>query len=87
MPRIAAYAGLLIAVAAVCAGCSTASVTGTPSPAPSAAKAGGSVRLSGWQLNLPLAGKHGTAAIVNPASASPPWLGTDGSGALATGPG
>jgi Alginate lyase len=67
---------------ATCAGCSTSSVTGNPSPAPSASATGGSVSLSGWQLTLPLAGKHGTAAIVNPASVSPPWLSTDQSGAL-----
>jgi hypothetical protein len=77
-----AYASLLMVVAAVCAGCSNSSVNGTPSAAPSTSAAGGSVSLSGWQLTLPLAGKNGTAAIVNPAAAAPPWLSTDASGGL-----
>jgi hypothetical protein len=77
-----AYACLLIVMAAVCAGCSVSTVKGTPSPAPSTSATGGSVSLSGWQLTLPLTGKHGTAAIVDPAAASPPWLSADDSGGL-----
>jgi Alginate lyase len=60
----------------------SSTVKGTPSPSPSNS-AGGSVSLSGWQLTLPLAGKNGTAAIVTPAVASPPWLSTDDGGGLA----
>jgi hypothetical protein len=81
LPRLAAYAGLVLAVAAVCAGCSTSSVTGSPPPVPSDAPTGGAVSLAGWQKTLPLAGKHGAAAVVSPAATSPPWLNTDGSGA------
>jgi hypothetical protein len=72
---------LLIVVATVCVGCSVSTVKGTPSPIPSTS-AGGSASLSGWQLTLPLAGKNGTAAIVNPAVASPPWLSADDRGGL-----
>lgn len=73
---------LVIVVAATCSGCSVSTVKGIPSPAPSTSATGAGVSLSGWQLTLPLAGKHGTAAIIDPAAASPPWLSTDGSGGL-----
>ena len=69
-------------VAAVCVGCSVSTVKGTPSPTPSTSATSGSVSLSGWQLTLPMAGKNGAAAIVNPATASPPWLSTDDNGGL-----
>ncbi len=81
-PGSAAPASLLILAAAMCAACTVSSIQGAPSTAPSTSAAGGSVSLTGWQLTLPLAGKHGTAAIVNPAALSPPWLSTDDSGAL-----
>jgi hypothetical protein len=82
-PQSAAYISLLIVVVAVCVGCSVSTVKGTPSPSPSTSATSGSVSLSGWQLTLPLAGKNGAAAIVDPAAASPPWLSTDDSGGLA----
>lgn len=80
--RNAAHAGLSIMALVMCAACSVSSLNGNPSPAPPTSATGGSVSLSGWQLTLPLPGKHGAAAIVNPAAPSPPWLSTDNSGAL-----
>jgi Alginate lyase len=59
-PPSVASISLLIVVAAVCVGCSVSTVKGTPFPAQSTSSTVGSVSLSGWQLTLPLAGKHST---------------------------
>jgi len=42
-----------------------------------------SVDLAGWKLTLPLASKKGTAASVEPADSSPPWLTRQSNGVLA----
>ncbi|HEX4249516.1 MAG TPA: polysaccharide lyase family 7 protein [Pseudonocardia sp.] len=44
---------------------------------------GASVDLSGWKLTLPLASKKGSAASVDPAASSPPWLTQQDNGVLA----
>jgi Alginate lyase len=57
----------------------------TPAPLPSVAPAPQQVEpiaLSGWKLTLPVAGPKGTAASVDPAEISPPWLAEDPSGGL-----
>ncbi len=68
--------GLLCLLATACA-----TEHGNPHPAPDTAQAtaplpAGPVTLTGWQLTLPMAGRKGDAAIVDPAAASPPWLTT-----------
>jgi alginate lyase len=77
--RISRWLALVVLLCA--AGCG---VTGTPHPAPGTAAAPavptGPVRLAGWKLTLPVAGRKGDAATVNPAAISPPWLVADGSG-------
>ena len=68
--------GLLCLLATACA-----TEHGNPHPAPDTAQAtaplpAGPVTLTGWPLTLPMAGRKGDAAIVDPAAASPPWLTT-----------
>jgi Alginate lyase len=40
------------------------------------------VTLSGWKLTLPVAGRKGDAAAVDPAAATPPWLVADSAGGV-----
>lgn len=63
------------------AGCGTE--PGKPHPAPDTTPRStpatgplptGPVTLTDWQLTLPIAGRKGDAAIVNPAAPTPPWL-------------
>ena len=42
----------------------------------------GPVTLDGWKLTLPVVGRKGDAATVNPAAVSPPWLQADRHGGL-----
>ena len=71
---------LLCAAAAGCgvAGTPHAVPEGTPAPAVPA----GPVILAGWKLTLPIAGRKGDAATVDPATVAPPWLTPDGHGGL-----
>ena len=59
-------------------------VAGTPHPVPPTAPAvpNGPVTLAGWKLTLPIAGRKGDAATVDPAAVSPPWVEADGQGGL-----
>jgi Alginate lyase len=69
---------LVAVLAGVLASCSTSSAPPpAPAPAPTPAPA-----LEGWKLTLPTANEKGGAATVDPAAPSPPFLTTDGSGAL-----
>ncbi len=58
-------------------------VPATSAASPTAQPATGPVALDGWKLTLPVAGPKGTAAGVDPARFSPPWLTQDPSGGLA----
>lgn len=51
-------------------------------PAPPAPAVPGAPTLDGWKLTLPTVNAKGSAAIVDPAQASPPYLTTDDAGAL-----
>ena len=66
------------------AGCS--SVSGIPHPDQTAAAAAppvnGPLTLSGWKLTLPVAGKNGGAASINPARSMPPYLVAEGNGSV-----
>ncbi len=83
--RIGAWGCVSVLVGALCVGCST--VAGIPHPG-SAAPSGpppavnGAVALSGWKLTLPVVGKKGDAAGVDPATPVPPWLVAEGNGTL-----
>jgi hypothetical protein len=73
---LAGTIGLLCALATGCA-----TEQGKPHPTPGTATATaplltGQVTLGDWQLTLPMAGRKGDAAIINPATAAPPWLTT-----------
>lgn len=76
------------AAAVVCATVAGCAVHGTPHAAPPPASPSvpaapaGPVTLSGWKLTLPVAGRKGDAAIVDPAAATPPWLVPDGHGGV-----
>lgn len=68
-------------VGAAAVGCASEPGSQHPTPAPAAvAPPTGPVVLSGWKLTLPVAGKKGDAAIVDPAAPTPPWLVTDPNG-------
>jgi hypothetical protein len=57
--------------------------TGPPGAAPSGAQpAPGTVNWEGWKLTLPVEGKKGNAAIVEPAALTPPWLTANADGSL-----
>ena len=79
--RISRWVAIVVLVGAAAVGCG---VPGTPHPIPTAAPAvpSGPVTLAGWKLTLPVVGRKGDAATVNPAAVSPPWLQTDGHGGL-----
>lgn len=68
----------------VLAGC--AGQAGVPHPAPPTVEGqpapNGPVALSGWKLTLPVAGRKGDAAIVDPAASTPPWLVVDADGGV-----
>ncbi|MBV9922907.1 MAG: polysaccharide lyase family 7 protein [Pseudonocardia sp.] len=53
-----------------------------PVPATTTAAPTRPVALSGWKLTLPIPGRKGHAAIVDPAAPTPPWLILDPSGGL-----
>ncbi|MDT7601614.1 MAG: hypothetical protein QOK26_3691 [Pseudonocardiales bacterium] len=57
-----------------------------PSAAPPAAPAqpgpASTINLVGWKLTIPEAGKKGNAAIIQPASTTPPWLTANPGGSL-----
>jgi hypothetical protein len=72
-------AGLLALAACVAASCSTAS---PPPPAPAPPATAPTPALAGWKLTLPTANEKGTAASVDPARLTPPYLTTDAAGAL-----
>ena len=59
-------------------------VTGTPHPSvvTGSHAVAGPPSLAGWKLTLPIAGKKGSAATVDPAAVSPPWLTSDADGGL-----
>ena len=59
-------------------------VTGTPhaSVVAGSQAVAGPPSLAGWKLTLPTVGKQGSAATVDPAAVSPPWLTSDADGAL-----
>src|SRR5689334_12588651 len=71
----------VVAVLGAAAGCG---VAGTPHPASTTpgtpAPPSGPMTLAGWKLTLPVAGRKGDAATLDPAKVSPPWLVADGSG-------
>jgi Alginate lyase len=79
--RISRWIAIVVLVWAVAAGCG---VAGTPHPTPEATPTApsGPVALAGWKLTLPVAGRKGDAATVDPATVSPPWLVADGHGGL-----
>ena len=59
-------------------------VVGTPHPAVVAGSppVAGPPSLAGWKLTLPIAGQKASAATVDPAAVSPPWLTSDADGGL-----
>lgn len=73
-----------VAVIALLGGTAGCAVTGTPHPVSTTPGApalpGGPMTLAGWKLTLPVAGRKGDAATLDPAAVSPPWLVADGSG-------
>jgi Alginate lyase len=71
------YIAACLLAAAMVTSCSTpVPPTGAPPPVPAP------VDLNGWKLTLPVAGPRGTAAAVDPARFSPPWLTEDPGGGL-----
>jgi hypothetical protein len=81
--------GVRVFVAAVVVGvmaaCSTSTPTPPPAPAPAPAPPSATPApptLDGWKLTLPTVNNKGTAAIVEPAAPTPPFLTTDPAGAL-----
>lgn len=70
--------GLLAAILCVL----VASCSSPAPPAPPPAPAPGPAQLADWKLTIPEVGKSGSAAVVEPARVSPPWLTTDPSGNL-----
>jgi Alginate lyase len=76
--------GLLAASLALasCGGPSPAAPAPLPAAPSAAAEPVGPISLTGWKLTLPVAGPKGTAASVDPATISPPWLAEDPSGGL-----
>jgi alginate lyase len=79
--RISRWIAIVVLVAAAAVGCG---VTGTPHPIPAATPPvpSGPVSMAGWKLTLPIAGRKGDAATVDPATVAPPWLTPDGHGGL-----
>lgn len=76
--RLPAWACAVALIATAAVGCTGEPGSPHPAPAPAAvAPPTGPVALSGWKLTLPVAGKKGDAAIVDPAAPTPPWLVTD----------
>ena len=79
--RILRWIAVVILLGGGVVGCG---VTGTPHPVPGTAEPpalpGGPMTLAGWKLTLPVAGRKGDAATLDPAAISPPWLVADGSG-------
>ncbi len=73
--------GLLAAASLVAPASCSIVAPGTPAPGV-AGPASAPVALSGWKLTLPVAGPGGTAAGVDPARFSPPWLTEDPGGGL-----
>ncbi len=71
-----------VTTGAALAACAAVPVTGSAAPSPDVAPTSGAVSLAGWRLTLPQAGKKGAADVVDPAAATPPWLGTDAGGGL-----
>jgi hypothetical protein len=82
--RKAAWGCAVALLGAGAVACSTEAGTPHPSSAsPSApAAVNGPVALSGWKLTLPVVGKKGNAAGVNPATPMPPWLIAEGNGTM-----
>lgn len=82
--RIAAWGCVALLIASSAIGCASEPGTAHPSPATPDAlpSATGPVTLSGWKLTLPVVGKKGDAADVNPAAPAPPWMVADGDGGL-----
>jgi Alginate lyase len=82
--RIAAWGCLVALVGSAAIGCG--SVPGIPHPSQGTPGGvpypSGPVALSGWKLTLPVLGKKGDAADVDPAAPTPPWLVADGDGGL-----
>jgi hypothetical protein len=84
--RLAAWSAVVALLYGAASGC--ASQPGTPHGAPPVTTSAGPVhtigpvRLSGWKLTLPVNGKKGDAAAVDPAELTPPWLVADPDGAL-----
>src|SRR5580765_3216132 len=70
--------GLVVVLCLLLASCSS-STTGQPAPAPAppAPSGAGARLLGGWKLTIPEPGKKGSAATVDPAQVTPPWLTTD----------
>jgi hypothetical protein len=79
--RRAAFVSAVVITCALGASCTT---TGTAHPASdgSVPPPTGPVSLSGWKLTLPVAGPRGRAATIDPATPTPPWLTTDGTGGM-----
>ncbi len=81
--RISRWLAVVVLVWATAVGCG---VAGTPHAAPTPAAAPpvptGPVRLAGWKITLPVAGRKGDAATVDPAAVAPPWAVADGHGGL-----
>jgi len=70
-----------IAVVVMLGGAAGCGIAGTPHPVfATPASPGGPMTLAGWKLTLPVAGRKGDAATLDPAAVSPPWLVADGSG-------
>lgn len=71
------------AVALAAATTVACAIAGVPHPAPETTGAPiqtpGAVTLAGWKLTLPVASPKGSAASVDPATFTPPWLTGDGS--------
>ncbi len=83
LPRAGVRVCLLIAVACATASCSApAPPPAPPPPAPPPVAPPGAPVLDGWKLTLPTANDRGDAASVDPARVTPPFLTTDGAGAL-----
>lgn len=70
-----------VVLGALLASCS--SVVEPPPPTPASTAPGpGVAALDGWKLTIPQAAANGSAAVVDPARVTPPWLTTDPGGNL-----